>query len=347
MFWAQPPVSNTLQVPASEMWFETNAGALRWEMKASGRPLAQTCDLANWLPLLSDWEAANYNGYIAKFCTMYGVEREQELPDDCSCCVTQNPVCHAQHSRASDRALNTLLASGTPKIVNVSKKRWLTTTEKLCAMGFPGISAIADAMELPRFNAEQLANGHQAIGNAQHMGNVVMVLLAVFSSVALIKETSLQELKVGVNYQLVKVPCDGRCVSYSLMLELDYTPEGQRSWMKQPRTATNVCENAEVARQELADVREFVERLCERASDDLQTALRSGHILDHRHFRELAEILHIQMLMISPTTGVCLQQYGTAGELVFLLVSQSDGQPHVDLMLLDPAVQACTSPCFW
>ena len=109
--WAQPSFFNTLQVPASERWFETNASALRWEMKASGRPLAQTCNLANWLPLLTDWEAANYNGYIAKFCTMYGVEREQELPDDCSCCVTQNPLHHAQHSRASDRALNTLLAS--------------------------------------------------------------------------------------------------------------------------------------------------------------------------------------------------------------------------------------------
>ncbi len=138
------------QVPPSSCWWEDDAFYLREETAKYGHTELRglqglTCDLGDWTPLLTPHEQRNLEGYRKKFVERFGAEG---IPQDMAVTVMQSPEAHPSHTRIPDSALPTYLASGTPKIFHLAKKRWQTTREKFQQMGFPATSRTAEACKV-------------------------------------------------------------------------------------------------------------------------------------------------------------------------------------------------------
>lgn len=102
-------------------------------------------------------------------------------PDRMVCALNQNPVKHPTTSHA-DGSLPTFLASGNQKIWSISRRRWLTATEKFAAMGWPVNKKLSKILNRPEASALS-CNGHERIGNGMHVFNLVLVVLAVLGSI--------------------------------------------------------------------------------------------------------------------------------------------------------------------
>ena len=96
--------------------------------------------------------------------------------------LSQNPSARPSHAK-TDGSLPTYLAESGQKYWCFQRERWLTAKEKWCSMGWPCGVEHAQACGRPRCDPYDCGKPHHRIGNAMHLHNLAMVLIAVFTSI--------------------------------------------------------------------------------------------------------------------------------------------------------------------
>lgn len=128
-------------------------------------------------------KAGEHGGYQEQF-TNLGVSEDI---DRAVCVLNQHPVKHSTIAH-SDGSLPTFLSSGHQKIWSMNRNRWITAKEKFAAMMWPVTADLAESLKRPLVDV-QSCDGHARIGNAMHIGNTMLILLAVLGSTERIDAT--------------------------------------------------------------------------------------------------------------------------------------------------------------
>ena len=132
----------------------------------------------------------------------YFVKHGKHDDPDRVCVLNQHPVRHATTSH-SDGSLPTFLSSGNQKVWSMHRCRWLSAVEKFGAMMWPVTEELAKALHRPQVFPRD-CNAHERIGNAMHIGNTILVLLSVLSSIEVVNA---EPMKAGLASTSSAVPC--------------------------------------------------------------------------------------------------------------------------------------------
>eukprot|EP00438_Fugacium_kawagutii_P029399 Skav223380 [mRNA] locus=scaffold2634:201140:209818:- [translate_table: standard] len=118
-----------------------------------------------------------HGGYLEVFKEM-GLSQDD---DRCVCSLSQHPVKHPTVAH-KDGSLPTFLSSSSARLWSFKHKRWLSGAEKFASMMWPVTEDLAKCVGRPIVDVRG-CNSHERIGNAMHLGNLVLVLLSVLTSI--------------------------------------------------------------------------------------------------------------------------------------------------------------------
>jgi len=120
----------------------------------------------------------------------------------------------------------------------------MTGREKWGAMGWPVWPDVAAAMNVDMVDVKQHRHPHYLVGNGWHFACAGVLKVAVLAGVAMLPLVMapgmFTEVIDDVLYMLVRVPRDGRCLAYVLLLGRTFTAEQQTAWKAQARNESGV-----------------------------------------------------------------------------------------------------------
>lgn len=260
---------------------------------------------------------------------------------------------HVSHSSKTncDGTLPTYLASGTQKLYSFSRDRWLLAKEKIGSFGMAASAEVAAVLRTPPLSLQR-RELHHLIGNAWHMGNACMVLLAALGSVEKHDGSESMGQFIGSveswlqqwNWQdrtEVWVPADGRCFFFVLYLH-SLSAEKVRQWRERARNQVGVCTDQLEHQQEVQALSAFTAPLEQLVSQEIWAHISSGHTATQPVIRAALKALGLRAVFWTVTGSPCAM-YGEGANVVHLQMCRStngtDEADHYNMLILPKALK--------
>lgn len=323
------------QVHPDSLWWAT-ADMIQAE-------LTQTCPSGKPVPTsmrdaLTPLQRQNLDSYLAAFRQAEG---PGALPEHLWVAVAHKTFASHPSKSNTDGTLPTFLAAGTQKIWSFLRKRWLTGKEKAAAHGMCVTPELEQILKVPQLGMAR-RELHFLLGNSWHLPNAAMVLLAFLASVQKLAHPiheHMAAMELGLHH-LVRMPADGRCLWYSLMVGSSSKAD-QQTWRMKTRNDVGCCVDPAEAKAELQAVSVFVAPLQAAFPVGAQQFLM-GTTPKHAAIISAVQLLGLTCYFWSPG-GTLVQQVGATGHIVHLQICQVGGADHYDLIVFhDLTVEAPT-----
>jgi site-specific DNA-cytosine methylase len=188
---------STTKLTIKDIYLEHTEAELLQEMKraCNSRSEAYTQKanllpyLDDWEPLLSNWERKNLQSY----CQLWRKERKMDPHKDPSALFVLSQSADGWATMTTAKGRVPCYTHGSSmRVYSPYKRRWLTAREKLNSMLFPVVPQYASIAGVGPMDMSNLEDGHRMVGNAMHLGNLGVVLLAALSNVRLVDRSALQ-----------------------------------------------------------------------------------------------------------------------------------------------------------